>query len=77
MERIEEVLEKALEKVDNDRYKLSCFVFSRVRELGEGATPLVDMNVTQHKLTDIALKEIAEGKIFIDRIDSIDWFKSF
>lgn len=72
MERIEEVLEKALEKVDNDRYKLSCFVFSRVKELSEGATPLVNMDMMQYKLSDIALKEIAEGKIFIDRIDSID-----
>ena len=72
MDRIEDVLEKALEKVDNDRYKLSCFVFSRVKELGNGATPLVNMDVTRNKLTDIALKEIAEGKIFLDRIDSIE-----
>ncbi len=72
MERIEKVLEKALEKVDNDRYKLSCFVFSRVKELGDGATPLVNMSVTQYKLSDIALNEIAEGKIFIDKIDNID-----
>lgn len=72
MDRIEDVLEKALEKVDNDRYKLSCFVFSRVKELGNGATPLVNMDITKYKLTDIALKEIAEGKIFLDRIDSIE-----
>lgn len=72
MNRIEDVLERALEKVDNDRYKLSCFVFSRVKELGDGASPLVNMDVTRHKLTDIALTEIAEGKIFLDRIDSIE-----
>lgn len=71
MERIEEVLEKALEKVDNDRYKLSCFVFSRVKELGDGATPLVNMDVSNNKLVDIALKEIAEGQILIDRIDDL------
>ncbi len=72
MDRIEDILEKALEKVDNDRYKLSCFVFSRVKELGDGATPLVNMDVTKYKLADIALKEIAEGKILLDRIDSIE-----
>lgn len=69
MEQIEEVLEKALARLDNDRYKLSCFVFSRVKELSDGATPLVKMDVTRHKLADIALCEIAEGKISIDRID--------
>lgn len=72
MKRIEEILEQALEKVDNDRYKLSCFVFARVKELGEGAQPLVDMDVTQYKLTDIALSEIAEGKISIDKIADAD-----
>lgn len=71
MERIEEILEKALDNVDNDRYKLSCFVFSRVKELSDGAKPLVDVDVTKYKLADIALKEIAEGKIIIDRIDNI------
>ena len=72
MERIEEILEKALSNVDNDRYKLSCFVFSRVKELSDGAKPLVDIDVAKYKLTDIALIEIAEGKIMIDRIDSIN-----
>ncbi len=69
MERIEDVLEKALIRLDNDRYKLSCFVFSRVKELSDGATPLVPLDVTKYKLADIALCEIAEGKINIDRID--------
>lgn len=72
MERLENVLEKALEKVENDRYKLSCFVFSRVKELSDGATPLVNMDTTRHKLTDIALQEIAEGKISIDKIENIN-----
>lgn len=63
MNRIEDVLERALSKMDNDRYKLSCFIFSRVKELSDGAKPLVDMDLTKHKLADIALREIAEGKI--------------
>lgn len=72
MERLENTLEKALEKVDNDRYKLSCFVFSRVKELSEGATPLVNMDTTKYKFADIALQEIAEGKIAIDKIENIN-----
>ncbi|MDE6886656.1 MAG: DNA-directed RNA polymerase subunit omega [Helicobacteraceae bacterium] len=72
MERIEEILEKALNKMDNDRYKLSCFVFARVKELSNGAEPLVKMDTTHYKLSDIALKEIAEGKINIDKIVNID-----
>lgn len=72
MDRMEEILEKALNNVDNDRYKLSCFVFSRVKELSDGAKPLVNVDITKYKLTDIALMEIAEGKIIIDRIDNIN-----
>ncbi|RDU61653.1 DNA-directed RNA polymerase subunit omega [Helicobacter sp. MIT 14-3879] len=72
MERIEDILEKALEKVDNDRYKLSCFIFSRVKELSEGATPLVKLDMAKYKFADIAMYEIAEGKISIDRIENID-----
>lgn len=72
MERLENTLERALERVDNDRYKLSCFIFSRVKELSEGATPLVNLDTTKYKFTDIALKEIADGKITIDKIENIN-----
>lgn len=69
--RIEGILEEALKRTDNDRYRLSCIVFARIKELGDGAKPLVNMSLTEHKLTDIALTEIAEGKIEVERIDTI------
>lgn len=70
--KLEDILQRALERMDNDRFKLSCFVFARIKELGEGATPLVNMDVTKYKLVDIALCEVAENKIAIDRMDVIE-----
>ncbi|CCB79594.1 MULTISPECIES: DNA-directed RNA polymerase subunit omega [Helicobacter] len=67
--RTEEIVAKALEKVDSDRYVLSNLIFSRVKQLGAGAHPLVPVDTKIHKLTDIAILEIAEGKISLDRID--------
>lgn len=72
MDRIEGILEQALAKVNNDRYKLSCLVASRVKELSDGEKPCVNMDVTRHKLSDIALTEVAEGKIAIEKIENID-----
>lgn len=63
MIRLEEVASKALERVNNDRYLLSNIIFARVEELSKGAKPLVNLDVKKHKLPDIALREIAEGKI--------------
>lgn len=71
MDRIENVLEMALKKINNDRYKLSCLVFSRVKELSDGAKPLVNIDMRNYKLTDIALMEIAEDKISLDIIEGI------
>ena len=63
--RSEQIITKALEKVGDDRYKLSLIVAKRAEQLGNGAEPLIDDTA---KLTnvDIALREIAEGKISID-----------
>lgn len=66
MARIENIISKALEKVENDRYKLSVLVFARVKELSNGAKPLLSYNESYIKkmdLCDIALCEIAEGTI--------------
>lgn len=63
MNRMEKIASKALQRVNNDRYLLSNIVFARVEELSKGDKPLVDMDVRTHKLPDIALCEIAEGKI--------------
>ncbi len=63
--RLEQIAAKALEKYDFDRYLMSKAVGKRAKELTNGAKPLVDMNLKEHKATDIALIEIAEGKIEI------------
>jgi len=62
--RLEKIVAKALEMVDNDKYLLANAVGKRAKQLvRDGASPLVDMDVKKHKATDIALYEIAEGKI--------------
>lgn len=66
--RIEEVIAKALERTLNDRYMLSNVVFTRVKQLESGSKPLVNIDIKKHKLSDIALIEIAEGKILVDKI---------
>ncbi|RAX58688.1 DNA-directed RNA polymerase subunit omega [Helicobacter monodelphidis] len=74
--RMEEIASKALERVNNDRYMLSNIIFARVEELSKGVKPLVDMNVKIHKLPDIALIEIAEGKIGVKESDGRDFKQS-
>ena len=63
--RSEQIITKALEKVGDDRYKLSLIVAKRAEQLGNGAEPLID-DTAKLKIVDIALREIAEGKISID-----------
>lgn len=67
--RTEEIAAKALKRVHDDRYLLASLIFERVKELGAGAKPLVDMNVKIHKLPDIAMCEIAEGKVELTHIE--------
>ena len=66
--RMEEVIAKALDNTLNDRYILANMVFNRVKQLENGAQPLVDADIKNQKLTDIAMMEIAEGKISIEKI---------
>ena len=63
--RSEQIITKALEKVGDDRYKLSLIVAKRPEQLGNGAEPLIH-DTAKLKNVDIALREIAEGKISID-----------
>ncbi len=63
--RIEQVTAKALENAKFDRYLLATAVGKRAHELSNGAMPLVNMDPKKSKYTDIALHEIAEGKIFV------------
>ncbi len=66
MTRLEQITAKALERVNHDRYLLSKAVGKRAEELNSGAAPLVDMDVKKHKATDIALHEIAEGRLKVE-----------
>lgn len=66
MQRIEQITAKALEKMGNDRYRLSLVVAKRAEQLAAGATPLVTLDKSKVKFTDIALQEIAESKITLE-----------
>jgi DNA-directed RNA polymerase subunit omega len=61
--RIEQTVAKALENVNGDRYLLSLVISKRANELEQGAEPLVAVDKKKDKLTDIALKELAEGVV--------------
>jgi len=63
--KIEQLTSKALEILDFDRYLLAIAVGKRAEEIAQGSTPLVDMDPKIDKFTDIALVEIAEGKLII------------
>jgi len=64
--RLEEITAKALERYNFDRYLLAKAVGKRAEALTSGRVqPLVDMNLNDHKSTDIAIIEIAEGKLDI------------
>ena len=64
--RTEKITSKALQFVDNDRYKLALVVAKRAEQLVNGAEPLVKKEEANSKFTDIALLEVAEGKVSIE-----------
>lgn len=70
--RTEQIAAKALARVSDDRYVLAGLIFERVKQLSAGAKPLVDMDTKTSKLPDIALFEIAEGKIELVSIKDMD-----
>ena len=63
--RTEKLTAAALEKVDFDKYFLANAVGKRAKEIASGAQTLLDIDTTDMKYTDIALQEIAEGKIAV------------
>lgn len=63
--RTEELTAKALEKVSFDKYLLASAVGKRAEDLANGAKNFLDKDTFEMKYTDIALEEIAEGKITI------------
>ena len=63
--RTEQLTALALEKVDFDKYLLANAVGKRAEAIANGAEPLLDINTTDMKYADIALQEIAEGKLTV------------
>jgi len=55
-----------MEKVNHDKYLLANAVGKRAEAISNGATPKVDVDMKKMKATDIALLEIAEGKIEVN-----------
>lgn len=66
MPRIEEIITKALERVNGNRYQLSLMVAKRAEQLSMGEENLLDIDTRKMKFSDIALREITEGKILLD-----------
>jgi DNA-directed RNA polymerase subunit omega len=63
--RTEQLTAKALEKVDFDKYLLANAVGKRAEEIANGAEVLLTVDTADMKYTDIALTEIAEGKLSV------------
>lgn len=66
MQRIEEIAAKALKRMGDDRYHLALLVAKRAEQLADGAVPLVEPLKDKMKFADLALYEIAEGKITLE-----------
>lgn len=66
--RIEQINALALEKTNYDRYLLSQAISKRVKELLNGAKPLVELPKKNMQLTEIAILEIAKGAIKVKEI---------
>jgi len=70
--RTEQITAKALKYVNDDRYKLALLVAKRAEQLANGAEPLVKIDKSNSKFTDIALLEVAEGKVSIESFEDIE-----
>jgi len=63
--RTEQLTAQALENVNFDKYLLANAVGKRAEKIAKGAEILLDFDTTGMKYTDIALQEIAEGKLTV------------
>jgi DNA-directed RNA polymerase, omega subunit len=67
--RTEQIVAKALKVTGGDRYKLSLMISKRAEQLAPGEPPLIDnVDTRRMKFADIAILELAEGKIALDGI---------
>jgi len=63
--RTEQLTAEALIKVDYDKYLLANAVGKRAEAIANGAPSVLDIDTTGMKYADVALQEIAEGKITV------------
>jgi len=63
--RTEELTAQALENVNFDKYLLANAVGKRAKIIANGIPTVLDIDTTGMKYADIALQEIAEGKITV------------
>ncbi len=63
--RTEQLTALALEQVDHDKYLLANAVGKRAEKIANGAEVLLDFDTSGMKYADIALQEIAEGKLSV------------
>ena len=61
-------LERLIDKTDGSMYRLVMLVARRALELAEGAPRLVEAP-QDIKVTTLAMKEIAEGKVTLKKAD--------
>lgn len=64
--RTEELTAKALENVNYDKYLLANAVGKRAKAIANGAKSALEIDVSDMKYADIALREIAEGEIIVN-----------
>ena len=63
--RTEQLTAIALEKVDHDKYLLANAVGKRAEAIANGAPSVLDIDISGMKYADVALQEIAEGKLTV------------
>ena len=63
--RTEQLTALALEKLDFDKYLLANAVGKRAEAIANGAPSVLDIDISGMKYADVALQEIAEGKLTI------------
>ena len=63
--RTEQLTALALEKLDFDKYLLANAVGKRAEAIANGAPSVLDIDISGMKYADVALQEIAEGKLTV------------